>query len=343
MAVWRKAYLASGGFNVKVNMGADVELGQRMKRLGKVIIDKNLRVDTSGRRFQFAFFQTLWLYYLNDLWLLLFKRPLFYNFPNIRMPKYAGIHPFFKPKLLPMTALILMIGCFLLITESADNQLFGNVMAHGQKHEHLVALTFDDGPSRYTSQILDTLDKYNVKATFFEIGKNVEKYPAMSRRIVNEGHVLGNHTYSHPFWAPMESPARIKKEIDKAANAIQKATGVSTVLFRPPHGWRSPWMENELKKDNYTVVTWTVSPNDWQQNISAATVEKRVVSNTHSGSIILMHDGLETKNVFRKDQTINALPYIIDHLKKRGYRFVTIPELIEASVDIVPKNVTIRQ
>jgi len=86
MAVWRMAYLASGGFDVTVNMGADVELGQRLKRQGALVIERKLRVDTSGRRFQRAFVQTLFLYYLNDLWLLLFKRPLFHSFPNIRIP-----------------------------------------------------------------------------------------------------------------------------------------------------------------------------------------------------------------------------------------------------------------
>jgi chitin deacetylase len=140
----------------------------------------------------------------------------------------------------------------------------------------------------------------------------------------------------------MEPPAQIRKEIDQASESILRATGVAPTLFRPPHGWRSPWMANELKKDKYTVVTWTVSPDDWQQTISSATVAKRVLSKTRSGSIVLLHDGLETKDAFRKDQTINALPRIIRDLKNRGYRFVTIPELMEASQILVPKNISLR-
>jgi peptidoglycan/xylan/chitin deacetylase (PgdA/CDA1 family) len=342
MAVWRSAYCASGGFNPHVNMGADVELGQRLKRQGKVIIDQKLRADTSGRRFQCAFFQTLCLYYLNDLWLLLFKRPLFYNFPNIRIPARATKRQVYKPLLARIAMALGLIGCFLWVAENTNNQIFGPVMAHGQQNEPLVALTFDDGPSHYTSQILDTLDKYGVKATFFEIGCNVDRYPAIARRIINEGHVIGNHTFSHPFLAPMEPPAQIKREIDKASESIKNATGCTPVLFRPPHGWRSPWMASELRRDNYTVVTWTVSPDDWQQTISAANVVKRVLSKTHSGSIILLHDGLETKDTFRKDQTIDALPSIIADLKSHGYRFVTVPELMEASQTFVPKNISLR-
>ena len=343
MAVWRRAYVASGGFNVNVNLGADVELGQRLKRQGKVVLDAALRVSTSGRRFQFAFFQTLWLYYLNDLWLLLLKRPLFYNFPAIRIPRERNISHVNWPLLARVCGAFGILWCFLWVTENTNNQLFGTVLAHGQRHEALVALTFDDGPSRYTPQILDTLARYNVKATFFVIGKNVDRYPATARRIVCDGHVLGNHTYSHPFLAPMEPPAQIKKQIDLAADAIKRAAGVSPVLFRPPHGWRSPWMARELKKDNYTVVTWTVSPDDWQSSVTSATVVKRVLSRTHSGAIILLHDGLETKDTFRKDATIDALPLIINELKNRGYCFVTVPELIEASHDLVPKNVTLHQ
>ena len=342
MAVWHSAYLASGGFNPKINLGADVELGQRLKRIGRVIIDHKLRVDTSGRRFECAFFQTLCLYYLNDLWLLLFNRPLFYNFPNFRIPRYKSFRPAYKPLLVKMAVALGVISCFLWVAENTNNQLFGPVMAHGQQHEPLVALTFDDGPSRYTPQILDTLSRYDVKATFFAIGRNVDRYPALARRILDEGHALGNHTYSHPFLAPMEPPAQIRKEIDQASESILRATGVAPTLFRPPHGWRSPWMANELKKDKYTVVTWTVSPDDWQQTISSATVAKRVLSKTRSGSIVLLHDGLETKDAFRKDQTINALPRIIRDLKNRGYRFVTIPELMEASQILVPKNISLR-
>jgi peptidoglycan/xylan/chitin deacetylase (PgdA/CDA1 family) len=336
MAVWRHEYLRSGGFDPHVNMGADVELGQRLAKLGHVAIDRKLVARTSGRRFQYAFFQTLCLYYLNDLWLLLLRRPLFYNFPNIRA-RSAQI-AFSSSRLAYARIAIagLVLACFLWISETTENRLFGSVLAHGQQNLPLVALTFDDGPSTYTPQVLDTLAKYGVKATFFMIGNNVDRYPDIARRVASEGHAIGNHTYSHPFWAPVEMPGRFQVELDKAENSIFKATDQMPRYFRPPHGWRSPWMMKLASKEKYTVVTWTVDPDDWQ-HISAASIEHRVLSKCGSGSIILMHDGIELKQDPQRQQTVTALPVIIAELKSRGYRFVTIPELINSSDQNAPR------
>jgi|WetSurMetagenome_2_1015567.scaffolds.fasta_scaffold01661_9 peptidoglycan-N-acetylglucosamine deacetylase len=335
MGIWRYVYLASGGFNSKVNMGADVELGQRIKKIGKLLIDRTMMVKTSGRRFQFAFFQTLWLYYVNDIALHFFNRPAFYDFPNIRKSQYAAAvtrFPFMK-----YAVAACAVACFVFVSENTENRLFGSVFAHGRQNKPLVALTFDDGPSAYTANILDTLSKYDVHATFFLVGQNVERHPDVARRIVREGNVVGNHTYSHPFWAPVETPSRINAEIDKAAAAIRKACGVTPEYFRPPHGWRSPWMMSLAKQDHYTVVTWTVSPDDWQK-VSAATIEQRVLSRTGAGSIILLHDGIETKVNPQRANTVTALPEIIRELKARGYTFVTLPELIRASRESVPRT-----
>jgi peptidoglycan/xylan/chitin deacetylase (PgdA/CDA1 family) len=335
MAVWRSVYLRSGGFNPRVNMGADVELGQRIQRLGKLHIDRKLVVKTSGRRFQFAFFQTLWLYYLNDLSLYLFKRPAFYNFPNIRRAQYAFAASRFSFTRYAVAACA--VACFLFVTENTENKLFGSVLAHGQQDKPLVALTFDDGPSTFTRQILDTLSKYDVKATFFLVGLNVERHPDIAKRIVAEGHTVGNHTYSHPFWGPVEMPDKIRTELDKAASAIRKACGVDPEYFRPPHGWRSPWMMSLARQEHYTVVTWTVSPDDWQR-VSAKTIEQRVLSKTGGGSIILLHDGMETRPNPQRQCTVQALPNIIRDLKDRGYSFVTIPELIRSSKQFFPQT-----
>jgi peptidoglycan/xylan/chitin deacetylase (PgdA/CDA1 family) len=337
MAVWRSAYLASGGFNQSINMGADVELGQRLKRQGKVKIDRRLTVMTSGRRFQFAFFQTLILYFLNDFWLHILKRPLFRNFPNIRKPQQAILFP--SHAFARFAVAVCAVGSFLWITENTENKLFGSVLAHGQQNQPLVALTFDDGPSLYTQQILDTLLKYNVKATFFVVGQNVERHPDITRRIVAEGHTLGNHTYSHPFWAPMGTPGKIHRELALASSAIRNTCGVSPEYFRPPHGWRSPWMMSLARKEHLMVVTWTVSPDDWQ-HINAQTIEQRVLSKTGGGAIILLHDGLETKLDPQRGETAKALSKIITELSSRGYSFATIPELIRSSEQNLPAAYT---
>jgi peptidoglycan/xylan/chitin deacetylase (PgdA/CDA1 family) len=330
MAVWRSAYLASGGFDVHVNMGADVDLGQRLKKQGRVSIDRSLVAQTSGRRFQYAFWQTVLRYYINDFFLLVLKRPLFYDFPKIRAKTAEVALGSSRLAFGRLTIAGLFIALFLWITEHTDNHLFGSVLAHGQHDKPLVALTFDDGPSMFTAQVLDTLKKYNVKATFFVIGSNVDKYPDLAKRIVTDGHAIGNHTYTHPFWAPMEIPDRLKRELDKTAVAIHNATGIWPEYFRPPHGWRSPWMMQLVKKNKYTVVTWTVSPDDWQ-HISAKTIEDRVLSKTGSGGIVLMHDGIELKQNPQRQETVNALPAMIAGLRQRGYQFVTLPELIHDS------------
>jgi len=337
MAVWRSVYLASGGFDPHVNMGADVQLGQRLGKFGHVKIDRTLVARTSGRRFQYAFFQTLALYYLNDLWLLLLRKPLFYNFPNIRARSAKLALASTRSAYARIAIAGLVLACFLWISENTENRLFGSVLAHGQQNLPEVALTFDDGPSKYTTQILDTLAKYNVKATFFMIGSNVDRYPDIARRVTAEGHAIGNHTYSHPFWAPMEMPGRLQDELDKAETAIFKATDQRPAYFRPPHGWRSPWMMQLARKDKYTVVTWTVSPDDWQ-HISRTAIEHRVLSKCASGSIILMHDGIELKQDPQRQETVAALPVIIAELKSRGYRFVTIPELITPSDQNAPRS-----
>jgi peptidoglycan/xylan/chitin deacetylase (PgdA/CDA1 family) len=337
MAVWRSVYLASGGLDPTVNMGADVELGQRITRIGKLFIDRKLVVKTSGRRWQFAFFQTILLYYLNDLSLAIFNRPAFYNFPNIRRAQYAPGAGRLSMSRFAVAACA--IACFFFVTENTENKLFGSVLAHGQQNKPLVALTFDDGPSFYTQQILDTLSKYNVKATFFMVGQNVERHPDIAKRVAQSGNIIGNHTYSHPFWGPVESPNSITSELDRASAAIRKASGVTPEYFRPPHGWRSPWMMSLARKEHYTVVTWTVSPDDWQKT-SAKAIEQRVLARAGGGSIILLHDGLETKPFPQRQSTVQALPDIIRGLQARGYTFVTIPELISASKETFPQTLS---
>lgn len=324
MAVWRWAYEAVGGFDPTVNLGADTELGLRLRHIGRVVIDRSVVANTSSRRFQVAFWQTLWLYFVNDLWLLLFGRPCFYAFPDIRIVP----RPPLSRRLSGAGAMIVALGVFLFLAESPGAQAFGQVFAAGQVDRPVIALTFDDGPSPDTVQVLDILARYHVKATFFVVGENVERNPDLARRIVAEGHIIGNHSYSHPLWAAIETPRQMARELNRAAKAIETATGISPILFRPPHGWRSPWMVGLAHREGYVVVTWSVSPNDWQRP-SSQVIAKRVLQQAHPGAIILLHDGLETRSDPSMQNTVTALPVIIETLQARGYRFVTVPELIE--------------
>jgi len=195
--------------------------------------------------------------------------------------------------------------------------------------KNVVALTFDDGPSAlYTPQILDILKKNGVRATFFVIGENVEKYPFLVKREVDEGHCVGNHTWSHPLNAPLESRKTLDGQILRTDSAVFKAAGVHTRLLRPPHGWESPWMVRNAESLGYDVVTWTVNPGDWKHP-AANVIIKRVERANGKSAIVLLHDGLELKPDPHQENTLKALQEIIDDFRSTGYTFVTIEQMID--------------
>ncbi len=179
-----------------------------------------------------------------------------------------------------------------------------------------IALTFDDGPhEKYTPMLLDGLKERNVSASFFLMGKNAEAYPEIVKRIKEEGHVIGNHSYSHVQLNAMEE-LEACKEMTKANEVIKEITGEAPNYVRPPFG---AWSNNLECITNMLVVLWDVDPLDWQcQNKDL--VVKRVVSNVEEGDIILLHDSYQS--------TVEATFEIIDTLEKEGYEFVTLDELI---------------
>jgi peptidoglycan/xylan/chitin deacetylase (PgdA/CDA1 family) len=195
--------------------------------------------------------------------------------------------------------------------------------------QKIVALTFDDGPSaRYTPQILDLLKENGVHATFFVIGRNIVKYPELVKREIDEGHAVGNHTWSHPFFTPFESKKQLFHEITRTDSAIYNAAGVHASLYRAPHGWCSPWMVKSVEGMGYDVVNWTVDPTDWKHP-EANIIVKRVETSLGKSSIILLHDGLELKIDPGQENTVQALREIITDFKAKGYRFVTVTELLQ--------------
>jgi len=213
--------------------------------------------------------------------------------------------------------------------------VFGKVYYKATSTDNVVALTFDDGPNEpYTSQILDILASHNIKATFFVIGKNVELYPETAKRIVAEGHVVGNHSYSHNANHALTEYG--SKDLQLAQEVIFNVTSVKPHLYRPPHGKKSPWELQAIKKDGLIEVTWSVSANDqhvlafWGKP-SPETFAREIVSETNPGEIILLHDGYGTSHGTAesdKSLTVEALPLIIEQLQAKGYRFVTVPELL---------------
>lgn len=195
--------------------------------------------------------------------------------------------------------------------------------------EMIIALTFDDGPSPdYTPLILDVLKKHDVKATFFLVGKHIKKYPDVARRIVEEGHEIGNHTYSHRDLVP-STRRKLEKEILENNKVIEEYLGVSTNLFRPPRGIFSEAVRNFIVRNGLILVLWSVSGIDWAKT-PATLIAKRILRYAHPGAIILLHDSgaLIRSEGHSRLNTAKALDMVIPALKEKGYRFVTISELM---------------
>jgi len=210
------------------------------------------------------------------------------------------------------------------------SRLYGKVYSNGNRGRHQIALTFDDGPNEpYTSQVLNILMKYGVKATFFFIGQNAQHYPKVCQRVLAEGNVIGNHSYHHYKSLWLRWGKATVREIDLARQAIHEVTGYQPELFRPPHGFRTPWLMHTIHRLGYTVVTWDNMTNDWKAEKPAKEIVDAIVKRAKSGGIIVLHDGRSTKEGYDRSQMLQALPHIIEEVRKGGFDFVTIPELLQ--------------
>jgi len=181
----------------------------------------------------------------------------------------------------------------------------------------VIALTFDDGPGPYTEKLLDILDKYDAKATFFLIGSKVSGQASVVRNIQARGHQLGNHSWSHPE-LPKLSVDQIAGEIDRTNEAIRQATGVKPSILRPPYGAVNGVVLEQLRLRNMSSILWSVDTRDWADRNSQI-VCSRAVAGARPGAVILMHDIHQT--------SVNAVPCILSSLKQQGYSFVTIQRL----------------
>ena len=192
----------------------------------------------------------------------------------------------------------------------------------------MVALTFYDGPNEpWTSRIAEVLDQHDVNATFFVLGKNAEVHPEVVRRLVQEGHLIGNHSYRH-----QKRDAIFQLgygELDDAEKAIARAAGVCPAFYRPPNGFHTPWQLHAVSNHDMRTVTWDVIPRDWKRPPPEEIVQ-RVLDSVQPGSIVLLHDGDDTNQGSDRSQTLAALPGIIDGLRAKGYRFVRLDELLSA-------------
>lgn len=189
-----------------------------------------------------------------------------------------------------------------------------------KKHVKMVALTFDDGPDpKTTPQALDILKKYGAKATFFMVGQNIAGNEAIVKRVHNEGHQIGIHTWDHPVLTklPLESA---KKEILDTQTAINNVIGIKPMITRPPYGAINTTIQNSVDQ---SFIMWNVDSLDWKTRNTKAIMQE--IAKTQPGSIILMHDIHQT--------SIDALPSVLEYLKSNGYTLVTVDELLEGQLE----------
>jgi peptidoglycan/xylan/chitin deacetylase (PgdA/CDA1 family) len=202
----------------------------------------------------------------------------------------------------------------------------GTIVYQGKlkSNEKVIALTFDDGPGpKNTAQVLEILKKNNIKATFFMVGQMVKYFPQIAKQVAADGHVIGNHTWHH--WYFQMDGATAASEIDRTADIIYKTTGEKTTLFRPPGGFLNNGLAQYAKNKKYAVMMWSEESGDAERRSpQVPMLVKNVLKYSKPGAIVLLHDGGGNRS-----KSVKALPEMIAGLKAQGYRFVTIPQLLE--------------
>lgn len=202
--------------------------------------------------------------------------------------------------------------------------VFGRALGRLPTHDRVVALTFDDGPNPdATPRILDALGAAGVHATFFVLGRHAERWPALVRRVRDEGHAIGNHGYFHRK-LHFKGPRYVRNDLWRGSDAIADAAGLRPALFRAPHGFRSPWVNAIAASMGERVIGWSLGVWD-SDRPGADVIAQRTVAGARPGSILLLHDGDGYDPAGDRLQTAAAIPRIATELAGRGYRFVTVP------------------
>ena len=228
---------------------------------------------------------------------------------------------------LGLTILLTFLGALIGQTQEAQpsptpGETHSKPATYAQAHvdQPYIAMTFDDGPSaENTPRLLEMLKQRNIKATFFLIGQNVASNPDLVRRILAEGHEIGNHSWTHPQLSKL-SDQKVTVEITKTQDAIKEASGFTPTLLRPPYGAITPrqreWIEDQF---GLSIILWSIDPFDWKRP-GASVITQRILSQARPGAIILSHD--------IHKQTVDAMPATLDGLMRKGFKFVTVSQLI---------------
>jgi peptidoglycan/xylan/chitin deacetylase (PgdA/CDA1 family) len=211
-------------------------------------------------------------------------------------------------------------------SKASTAQWYGPTFAGGARGSKQIALTYDDGPNDpHTLKLLDVLAKHSVRATFFMIGRYVQQRPDIARAVAQAGHVIGNHTFTHPRLI-FTSAARTRTQLRDCHQALTNAIGEHSNLFRPPFGGRRPSTLRVARELGLQTVMWNVSGRDW--NVPpAAVIEKKVMRQIRGGDVILLHDGGHRAMGADRAQTVIATENLIRRYRDQGYEFATVDEM----------------
>ena len=209
-------------------------------------------------------------------------------------------------------------------------QWYGRTFARSRRGSKKLALTYDDGPNDpHTLRLLEVLAKHNVRATFFLIGRYVRQQPDIVRQLIRAGHVIGNHTFTHPLLI-FKTSRRIEAELMECQRVLSDAVGLEARLFRPPFGGRRPAVMRVARKLGLEPVMWSVTGYDWNAS-PAEQIEHKVSSRIRGGDVVLLHDGGHRAFGADRAQTVVATDRLLSRHKSEGYEFVTIPEMMSRS------------
>lgn len=234
---------------------------------------------------------------------------------------------FAPPLIVGAACLAAASSCAYYATYAVRSQWLGKTDWHGRRDTDAAALTFDDGPSEDTERILDALDRLSLRATFFMIGQHVERLPGVARRVVERGHEIGNHSYSHPIYL-YRTGRETRRQLERAQAVIEDATGVRPRLARPPCGVRTRAYFAATREMSLRTVQWDVAGFDWTRR-RAPEIARAVLNGARAGSIILLHDGDSDGRRDRRE-TVAALPLIVGGLRERGLSVAPLSELLTA-------------
>lgn len=225
-----------------------------------------------------------------------------------------------KPTLLILLAALFLTGFCTRAINPYRNASYNRPL--GNK---VVALTFDDGPMPvYTNEILDILDEYHAKATFFMIGNRMKEYPGIVKEVARRGNAIGNHTFTHPDSLACLDDGQVIKELKDCTDMCERLTGQRTHIFRPPRGILNKRLNRIIRDQGYDIILWSVCA-DNRIALTPEAMASRVVTRVKPGEIILLHDG----RIPGRLKDVEATRLILTDLSKAGYRFITVPELLQ--------------